>query len=72
MGGEIGLYSVVAPSWPLAWPRAARPATAPQRIPGRLRQLGPLADLNALLEPLDPVELAAWDNNTLLPEGSQL
>ena len=31
----------------------------PQRIPGRLRQLGPLADPNVLLEPLDPDELAA-------------
>ena len=46
--------------------------SAPQRIPARLRQLGPLADPNALLEPLDPDELAAWDNSTLLPEGSQL
>ena len=46
--------------------------SAPQRIPGRLRQLGPLADPNALLEPLDPDELAAWDSTPLLPDGSQL
>ncbi len=45
--------------------------SAPQRIPGRLRQLGPLADPNALLEPLDPDELAAWDSTPLLSEASQ-
>ena len=45
---------------------------APKRIPGRLRQQGPLGDPNALLGPLDPDELAAWDNSPQLPEGSQL
>ena len=44
---------------------------APQRIPGRLRQHGPLGDPNALLEPLDPVELAAWDCSPLVSEASQ-
>jgi antitoxin (DNA-binding transcriptional repressor) of toxin-antitoxin stability system len=42
---------------------------APQRIPGRLRQHGPLGDPNALLEPLDPVELAAWDCSPLVSEA---
>lgn len=45
---------------------------APQRIPGRLRQHGPLGDPNALLEPLDPDELAAWDCRALVSEASQL
>lgn len=39
---------------------------APQRIPGRLRQQGPLSDPNFLLQPLAPNELADWDSSPLL------
>ena len=45
---------------------------APQRIPGRLRQLGPLSNPDALLEPLALDELAEWDSSPLLAEASQL
>ena len=45
---------------------------APQRIPGRLRQLGPLSNPDALLEPLAPDELAEWDSSPLFAEASQL
>ena len=41
-------------------------AQAPQRIPGRLRQQGPLSDPNFLLQPLAPNELAEWDSSPLL------
>jgi len=41
---------------------------APQRIPGRLRSHGPLSDPNTLLEPLDPDELADWEEGALVPE----
>ena len=47
-------------------------APTPQRIPGRLRQLGPLSDPDALLEPLAPDELTEWDSSPLLAEASQL
>ena len=45
---------------------------APQRIPARLRQHGPLSDPDALLEPLAPDELTEWDSSPLLAEASQL
>ena len=44
---------------------------APQRIPGRLRQLGPLSNPDALLEPLALDELAEWDSSPLLAALSQ-
>lgn len=44
---------------------------APQRIPGRLRSLGPLRQPNVLLEPMDPSELETWESSSLLPETPQ-
>lgn len=41
---------------------------APQRIPGRLHSHGPLGNPNALLEPLEPDELADWEEGALAPE----
>ena len=40
---------------------------ASQRLPGRLRRQGPLAQPNALLEPMEPGELAAWEGSPLIP-----
>ncbi len=45
---------------------------AAQRIPGRLRSQGPLAQPDALLEPMAPEDLDAWDNGLLLPVAGQL
>ena len=39
---------------------------APQRLPGRLRRLGPLSEPNALLEPMPPDQLADWEATPLL------
>jgi antitoxin (DNA-binding transcriptional repressor) of toxin-antitoxin stability system len=44
---------------------------APQRLPGRQRSLGPLSHPDALLEPLEPEELAAWEEGHLLPVSTQ-
>lgn len=46
-----------------------RPAL--QRLPGRLRSLGPLSHPDALLEPLEREELAAWEEGDLLPAARQ-
>lgn len=43
-------------------------AAAPQRIPGRLRRWGPLAQPDALLEPMAADELAGWQSSPLWPE----
>jgi hypothetical protein len=40
---------------------------SPQRIPGRLRSRGPLRQPDGLFEPLEPEELAAWENGPLTP-----
>ena len=39
----------------------------PQRLPGRLRSGSPLADPEALLQPLTADDLALWDTTSLLP-----
>ena len=44
---------------------------APQRIPGRLRSRGHLSQPNALLEPMNPNELEAWESSPLLPGAPQ-
>ena len=41
---------------------------APQRIPGRLSNRGPLSQPNALLEPMPPNELVTWQSSPLLSE----
>lgn len=40
---------------------------APQRIPGRLRSRGPLAQPDGLLQPLEASELELWNSGSLLP-----
>lgn len=47
-------------------------APAPQRLPGRLRRLGPLSQPDALLEPLPPDQLADWEASPLLPAPALL
>ena len=42
-------------------------AVAPERIPGRLRRWGPLAEPDALLEPMAVDELAAWQDPSVWP-----
>ena len=46
-------------------------ASAPNRIPGRLRRWGPLSQPDLLLEPMAADELAAWQGSALWPDGSQ-
>jgi prevent-host-death family protein len=46
-------------------------AAAPERIPGRLRRLGPLAQPDELLEPMAADELAAWQDRSLWPAEPQ-
>lgn len=41
-------------------------APAPQRLPGRLRRLGPLTQPDALLEPMPPDQLADWEASSLI------
>lgn len=43
---------------------------APERIPGRLRQWGPLTQPDLLLEPMAGDALAAWENGLLWPRSS--
>jgi hypothetical protein len=47
------------------------PAAA-QRIPGRLRSFGPLGNPQALLDPMDPAELADWESSPLVGGAPQL
>jgi prevent-host-death family protein len=46
-------------------------AAAPERIPGRLRCWGPLAQPDGLLEPMADDELAAWQDPSLWPAEPQ-
>ena len=43
-------------------------APVPERIPGRLRHLGPLSRPDLLLEPMAADELADWLSGSLWPE----
>lgn len=45
-------------------------APAPQRLPGRLRHLGPLSEPDVLLEPMPPGQLADWEANSVLPASA--
>ena len=47
-------------------------APAPQRLPGRLRRLGPLSQPNELLQPMQPDQLADWEASPLLPAPALL
>ena len=42
-------------------------APAPQRLPGRLRHLGPLSEPEVLLEPMPPDQLADWEASSVIP-----
>lgn len=42
-------------------------APAPERLPGRLRHLGPLSEPDALLEPMPPDQLADWEASPVIP-----
>jgi prevent-host-death family protein len=61
--GETILLAKAGKPWARLMPLEPQ---APQRIPGRLRQQGPLSDPNFLLQPLAPNELAEWDSSPLL------
>lgn len=66
--GETILLAKAGKPWARLMPLEAE---APQRIPGRLRRLGPLSDPDVLLKPLDPDVLAAWENGDLQPQAPQ-
>ena len=66
--GETILLAKAGKPWARLMPLAPPP---PQRIPGRLRNLGPLTNPDALLEPMAADELASWESGALLPEGLQ-
>jgi antitoxin (DNA-binding transcriptional repressor) of toxin-antitoxin stability system len=66
--GEIIVLAKAGKPWARLMP-LERPA--PQRLPGRLRSLGPLSHPDALLEPLEPEELAAWEEGSLPPVSLQ-
>ena len=64
--GETIVLAKAGKPWARLMPLASPP---PQRIPGRLTSHGPLANPDALLEPMAPDELASWDDSTLLREA---
>lgn len=66
--GETIVLAKAGKPWARLMPLA--PPT-PQRIPGRLRNRGPLSQPNLLLEPMDPNELETWESIPLLPEAPQ-
>jgi prevent-host-death family protein len=45
-------------------------APAPQRLPGRLRHLGPLSQPDVLLEPKPPDQLADREASSLIPASA--
>ena len=45
-------------------------APAPQRLPGRLRHLGPLSWPDVLLEPMSPDQLADWEASPVVPASA--
>jgi prevent-host-death family protein len=66
--GETILLAKAGKPWARLMPLAP---PAPQRIPGRLRNRGPLSQPNVLLEPMNPSELESWESGPLLPEAPQ-
>jgi len=67
--GETIVLAKAGKPWARLMPLAPAPA---QRIPGRLRSLGPLSNPEDLLDPMDPAELAAWESSPLLGGAPQL
>lgn len=66
--GETIVLAKAGKPWARLVPLAPPP---PRRLPGRLRNQGPLSAPNALLEPMEADELAAWDKGALLPASPQ-
>jgi prevent-host-death family protein len=66
--GETIVLAKAGKPWARLMPLAPPPA---QRIPGRLRGLGPLRHPDALLEPITADELASWEAGALLPAPPQ-
>jgi prevent-host-death family protein len=66
--GETIVLAKAGKPWARLMPLA--PPT-PQRIPGRLRSHGPLANPTLLLEPMAAAELADWENGALEPAPAQ-
>ena len=66
--GETIVLAKAGKPWARLMPLAPPP---PQRIAGRLRSQGPLANPNVLLEPLPADELACWESGALLPAPEQ-
>jgi prevent-host-death family protein len=62
--GETIVLAKAGTPWARLMPLEATP---PQRLPGRLRSGSPLADPEALLQPLTADDLALWDTTSLLP-----
>jgi len=66
--GETIVLAKAGKPWARLMPLA--PAAA-QRIPGRLRSFGPLGNPQALLDPMDPAELADWESSPLVGGAPQ-
>jgi len=66
--GETIVLAKAGKPWARLVPLASPP---PQRVPGRLRSQGPLSEPNALLEPLEADDLAAWEEGALLSSSPQ-
>jgi prevent-host-death family protein len=66
--GETIVLAKAGKPWARLVPLASSP---PQRLPGRLRSQGPLSQPNALLEPLETGDLAAWEEGALLSGPAQ-
>jgi len=62
--GETIVLAKAGKPWARLMPLAP---PAPQRIPGRLRSRGPLAQPDGLLQPLDASELELWNSGSLMP-----
>jgi prevent-host-death family protein len=67
--GETIVLAKAGKPWARLMPLAPAPA---RRIPGRLRSFGPLGNPQALLDAMDPAELAAWESSPLVGEAPQL
>ncbi len=65
--GETIVLAKAGKPWARLMPLAPQPA---RRMPGRLRSLGPLGRPDALLEPMAPEDLAAWEDGSMMPGPS--
>ena len=66
--GETIVLAKAGKPWARLMPLAP---PAPRRIPGRLRNRGPLSQPDVLLEPMDLSELESWESSPLLPDAPQ-